>query len=248
MWLRIKCDACPRNLDPSNFLRSLNTQGLQSLKWCNQLHVNHFLFLILKHCQIDDGDITFDNTQPLNDNDHGNDSSHVPQEPIPKFCDQGTQICEEEWNEKIAEAIINMLHLKQQQVDSIKSFEEWPKWAKDFVITDQRMKDKWPTSLSETERIFIKVGYESSEQYYLCMNDHFPREWAIMESCRDKCRHCGEPGTIDYYNINLYRYSTRTYRLRPINVAKFTAITYYKVQRKNAAHCTTLHKLHNSFD
>lgn len=68
------------------------------------------------------------------------------------------------------------------------------------------------------------------------MNDHFRREWAIMESARDKCRHCGEPGTIDYYNINLYRYSTRKYRLRPINVAKFTTITLITKHKEKIQH------------
>ena len=60
----------------------------------------------------------------------------------------GGQTSEEEWNQTIVEAIINALLLKQQLGDSIKSFEEWLNWARDFVITDQRLKDTWPTSWS----------------------------------------------------------------------------------------------------
>ena len=107
------------------------------------------------------------------------------------------------WDQKIIEAILNALPLKHQQGDSIKSFEGWLKWAKDFVITDQKMKDVWPTSWSETEDILRKVGYESPKHYYICMSEQHAREWDIMESPLDKCRHCGEPGTIDYYYMGL---------------------------------------------
>ena len=93
--------------------------------------------------------------------------------------------------------------MKQQQGDSIKSFEDWLKWAKDFVINDQRLKDIWPTSWSETEDILRKVGYESPKHYYICMSDQHAREWDIMESSSEKCRHCGEPGAIDYYYMGL---------------------------------------------
>ena len=93
--------------------------------------------------------------------------------------------------------------MKHQQGDSIKSFEEWLKWAKDFVITDERLKDIWPTSWSETEVILRKVGYESPKHYYICMSDQHAREWDIMESSSGKCKHCGEPGTIDYYYMGL---------------------------------------------
>lgn len=65
------------------------------------------------------------------------------------------------------------------------------------------MKDAWPTSWSETEDILRKVGYESPKHYYICMSDQHAREWDIMESPTDKCRHCGEPGTIDYYYMGL---------------------------------------------
>ena len=49
----------------------------------------------------------------------------------PQFLEQGVQTDEEEWEQKIVEAILNALPLKHQQGDSIKSFEDWLKWAKD---------------------------------------------------------------------------------------------------------------------
>ena len=155
----------------------------------------------------DDKDVNFDSdsTRPSDDEDGDQDQDCSMELPDPslEFCDKETQTCEEEFNQKIAEAIINALPLKQQQGDSIKSFEGWLKWAKDFVLTDQEMKDAWPTSWSETEDILRKVGYESPKHYYICMSDQHAREWDIMESPTDKCRNCGEPGTIDYYYMGL---------------------------------------------
>lgn len=104
---------------------------------------------------------------------------------------------------KIVEAIINALPLKQQQWDSIKSFEEWLRWAKDFVITDVRMNDIWPTFWSETEDVLRKAGYESTKHDYIRISEQHAREWDIMESPLDKCRHCREPGTINYYYMGL---------------------------------------------
>ena len=65
------------------------------------------------------------------------------------------------------------------------------------------MKDVWPTSWSETEDILRKVGYESPKQYYICMSEEHPREWDILESSSEKCRHCGKPGDISYYYMGL---------------------------------------------
>lgn len=70
-------------------------------------------------------------------------------------------------------------------------------------MTDQKMKDIWPTSWAETEDILRKVGYESPKHYYICMREQHPREWGIMESSTEKCSHCGEPGGIDYYYMGL---------------------------------------------
>ena len=42
-------------------------------------------------------------------------------DPSLEFCDKETHTCEEEFSQKIAEAIINALPLKQQQGDLIKS-------------------------------------------------------------------------------------------------------------------------------
>ena len=93
--------------------------------------------------------------------------------------------------------------MKHQQGDSIKSFEDWLKWAKDFVLTEQKMKDIWPTTWSETEDILKRVGYESPKHYYICMSGQHAREWDIMESPSEKCRHCREPGDIDFYYMGL---------------------------------------------
>ena len=62
--------------------------------------------------------------------------------------------------------------MKHQQGDSIKSFEDWLKWAKDFVLTEQKMKDIWPTTWSETEDILKRVGYESPKHYYIITFDN----------------------------------------------------------------------------
>ena len=137
------------------------------------------------------------------ESDDGDNSNSI-QEDLPNFCEQGVQTNIEDWDQKIVDAIINALPLKHQQGDSIKSFEDWLKWAKDFVIIDQKMKDIWPTSWAETEDILKKVGYESPKHYYICMSEQHPREWDIMESSSEKCRHCGEPGNIDYYYMGLY--------------------------------------------
>ena len=138
------------------------------------------------------------------ESDDGDNSPNSIQEDLPKFCEQGVQTDNEDWDQKIVDAIINALPLKHQQGDSIKSFEDWLKWAKDFVITDQKMKDIWPTCWAETEDILKKVGCESPKHYYICMSEQHPREWDIMESSSEKCRHCGEPGNIDYYYMRLY--------------------------------------------
>lgn len=61
----------------------------------------------------------------------------------------------------------------------------------------------WPTSWLETESILKKVGYESPKQYYICMSEEHSREWDIMESSSEKCRHCGEHGNIRYYHMGL---------------------------------------------
>ena len=94
------------------------------------------------------------------ESDDGDNSNSI-QEDLPNFCEQGVQTNIEDWDQKIVDAIINALPLKHQQGDFIKSFEDWLKWAKDFVIIDQKMKDIWPTSWAETEDILKKVGYES---------------------------------------------------------------------------------------
>lgn len=77
------------------------------------------------------------------------------------FNEQATQTNEQDWDHKVIEAILNALPMKHQQGDSIRSFEDWLKWAKDFVLTEVKMKDIWPTSWSETEEILKRVGYES---------------------------------------------------------------------------------------
>ena len=101
--------------------------------------------------------------------------------------------------------------MKQQQGHSIKSFEDWLKWAKDFVINDQRLKEIWPTSWSETEDILRKVGYESPKHCFLSTSDQHAREWNIMESSSEKCRLCREPGAIEYYYMGLSRKVKRWY-------------------------------------
>ena len=162
-----------------------------------------------------DGDNDDDNDD---DNDCGgsdtagnNEDPHSVFQCPPEFCDEDTQTSEAELDEKIVKAILNALPLKQQQGDSIKSFEDWLKWAKDFVITDQEMKDRWPTSWSETQDILKKVGYESPKNYFICMSDQHPREWDIMTSSFDKCRHCGEPGSIYFYYLGLSNKVKRWY-------------------------------------
>lgn len=122
---------------------------------------------------------------------------------LPHARDQQVQTDEEDWDRKIVDAILNALPLKHQQGDSIKSFEDWLKWAKNFVITDKNMRDIWPTTWTETEEILRKVGYESPKHFFVCMSDEHPRDWDLMESPLEKCKHCGQTGNINYYYLGL---------------------------------------------
>ncbi|XP_020896396.1 uncharacterized protein LOC110235289 [Exaiptasia diaphana] len=146
----------------------------------------------------DDVEWEVDYVNTNRENDQESDTS------LDVSCDRFVQTDKQNWDTKVVDAILNALPMKQSQGDSIKSFEDWLRWAKDFVITDQELKDIWPTSWTETEDILRRVGYESPKHYYICMNDdEHHREWDIMEHPSDKCRYCGQPGDIDYYYLGL---------------------------------------------
>ena len=49
-------------------------------------------------------------------------------------------------------------------------------------------------------QILIEEGYEDAKEYFICLSDVHPQYWGILGSQSDLCHHCGDKGTIPYYN------------------------------------------------
>ena len=57
--------------------------------------------------------------------------------------------------------------------------------------------------LGTSQKIFDDVGYEDAKEYFICLSGAHKNHWDIMESATEKCRYCGEAGTIKYYYLGL---------------------------------------------
>lgn len=69
---------------------------------------------------------------------------------------------------------------------------------------DHPMKCSWPKDWEEAKKYLKDVGYEDAHEYFICLNATHKQHWDIMQSASEKCRFCGEVGTIKYYYLGLH--------------------------------------------
>ena len=69
---------------------------------------------------------------------------------------------------------------------------------------DHPMKCSWPKDWEEAKKYLKYVGYEDAHEYFICLNATHKQHWDIMQSASEKCRFCGEVGTIKYYYLGLH--------------------------------------------
>ena len=75
--------------------------------------------------------------------------------------------------------------------------------GKEIDEEDHTMKIRWPKDWEQAKKFFDDVGYEDAKEYFICLSGAHKNHWDIMESATEKCRFCGEAGSIKYYYLGL---------------------------------------------
>jgi len=75
--------------------------------------------------------------------------------------------------------------------------------GKEINEEDHTMKIRWPKDWEQAKKFLSDVGYEDAKEYFICLSATHKNHWDIMESVTEKCRFCGEAGTIKYYYLGL---------------------------------------------
>ena len=65
------------------------------------------------------------------------------------------------------------------------------------------MIEKWPSSWSACLALLRMNGYKDPVTYYICLNAAHPTQWSILNDSASVCKHCNQPGTIQYHYISL---------------------------------------------
>ena len=75
--------------------------------------------------------------------------------------------------------------------------------GKNIEEDDHLMKISWPKDWEAAKKYLKDVGYEDACEYFICLSETHKQHWDIMQSASEKCRFCGEVGTIKYYYLGL---------------------------------------------
>lgn len=75
--------------------------------------------------------------------------------------------------------------------------------GKEIDEEDHTMKIRWPRDWEQAQKFLDDVGYEDVEEYYICLSAAHKNHRDIMEFATEKCRFCGEAGTVKYYYLGL---------------------------------------------
>ena len=75
--------------------------------------------------------------------------------------------------------------------------------GKEIDEEDHTMKIKWPRDWEQAKKFLDDVGYEDAKEYFICLSGAHKNHRDIMKSATEKCRFCGEAGTIKYYYLGL---------------------------------------------
>jgi len=122
----------------------------------------------------------------------------------------------------VTEAILEAMQLIQSTRGSIKNFEEILLYGKKLYC--EGLGDKydpdivnaaWPNSWGEVQMLLKDYGYREPKEYFICYcrkkakrrgntEKHvYNGKWDVMESSKDKCRHCGRKGKVRYFYLGL---------------------------------------------
>ena len=80
----------------------------------------------------------------------------------------------------------------------------------------------WPKDWRQARQYLVDSGYEDAKEYLICLNGSHEQHWDIMMSSTQKCRYCGEAGTIKYYYLGLKAKVTQ-WTANPEMCSKMTA-------------------------
>ena len=94
--------------------------------------------------------------------------------------------------------------------------------GKDIDEDDHKMKCSWPKDWEEAKKYLKDKGYEDAHEYFVCLSATHKQHWDIMQSATEKCRFCGEVGTIKYYYLGLHG-KVRQWTADPDMCSKMTA-------------------------
>ena len=94
--------------------------------------------------------------------------------------------------------------------------------GKDIDEDDHPMKCSWPKDWEAAKKYLQDVGYEDAKEYFICLSAMHKKHWDIMQSATEKCRFCGQEGTIKYYYLGLHN-KVKQWTQDPDMCAKMTA-------------------------
>ena len=109
-----------------------------------------------------------------------------------------------EVREFIRQTILKLVDIKTKSGFSIKTMEDLLEWGKEiFSKNNNETYDTWPSSWEHVLHILEEIGFNNPKLYFICLNSDHPCVFGLMESKRDLCPHCGNPGNIPYYYLSV---------------------------------------------
>ena len=61
----------------------------------------------------------------------------------------------------------------------------------------------WPKTWLSCVTILKDFGYKEPLTYYICLNESHPYLWSIMHNSTELCKHCHQPGSIEFHYLPL---------------------------------------------
>lgn len=106
--------------------------------------------------------------------------------------------------EEIVACILRGLILVEEMPSSVTGIEKLLKYGKELYCKgDCSFEKYWPSNWRETEKLLKDLGYENSQEFFICLDDSDYANYDIMDKEDSCCRFCGKPGVIRYYYLGL---------------------------------------------
>ena len=127
------------------------------------------------------------------DDDDDDDDDEVPVADV---------IENKDWDPATYEALLELLHIKEQHKLSNKCFQDILKWS-NRQRSDQSDSSQFPESLPAVQRLLEDAGCTPPRVYYICLHEDHPCHYDILDTDTASCRYCDRPGSVKYYYMSL---------------------------------------------